>query len=218
MPKNKMSRRNFLKAAGITMAAATVTCSGLGYAATRSPEIETTKSTFGKENTMNERILVTYATRAGSTAEVAAAIGESLSQRGFAVDVISVKDNPQLNDYHSVVMGSAIRMGNWLPEMVDYIKANQSALKGIPVALFTVYMQNTGEDETSRSARQGYLAAIHPLLNQFEEAFFIGKMDLSRLSFLDRMIAKMVKAKDEDLRDWDKIRDWASTVFASELS
>jgi menaquinone-dependent protoporphyrinogen IX oxidase len=32
---------------------------------------------------MNKRILITYATRAGSTIEVAAAIGESLTQRGL---------------------------------------------------------------------------------------------------------------------------------------
>ena len=43
---------------------------------------------------MDNRILVTYATRAGSTAEVAAAIAETLAARGYAVDVKPVKEKP----------------------------------------------------------------------------------------------------------------------------
>ena len=65
---------------------------------------------------MNDRILVTYATRAGSTAEVAAACAETLAARGYAVDVKPVKEKTQLTGYSAVVLGSAIRMGDWLPE------------------------------------------------------------------------------------------------------
>lgn len=61
---------------------------------------------------MNQRILVTYATRAGSTAEVAAAIGESLAARGYAVEVKSVKEKPGVAGYSAVVLGSAIRYLN----------------------------------------------------------------------------------------------------------
>ena len=49
---------------------------------------------------MNNRILVTYATRAGSTAEVAAAIAETLAARGYAVDVKPVKEKPHGNRLH----------------------------------------------------------------------------------------------------------------------
>ena len=43
---------------------------------------------------MNTHILVTYATRAGSTAEVAGDIGEVLGERGFIADVVPVTENP----------------------------------------------------------------------------------------------------------------------------
>jgi menaquinone-dependent protoporphyrinogen oxidase len=162
---------------------------------------------------MNNRILVTYATRAGSTAEIAAAIGETLGERGFTVDVKPVKDKPTLDGYKAVILGSAIRMGNWLPEAVDFVKANQQALNQIPVALFTVHMLNTGDDETSRNARLAYLNPVRPLLPTAEEVYFNGKMDFSRLSFLDRSIAKMVKAVEADQRDWEKITQWAETIL-----
>jgi menaquinone-dependent protoporphyrinogen oxidase len=209
----KLSRRDFLKFAGATLATTTVTCSGLGYAATRVPEVDTPEHIFGKDDVMNNRVLVTYATRAGSTSEIAAAIGESLSQRGLLVDVKPVKDNPSLNGYQAVIMGSAIRMGNWLPEAVDFVKTNQSSLNAMPVALYTVHMLNTGDDDTSRNARLAYLNNVRPLLNTAQEAYFTGKMDFSRLSFMDRFISKMVKAVESDQRDWDNIKQWAKTVL-----
>lgn len=164
--------------------------------------------------TMNKPVLVTYATRAGATAEIAAAIAETLAARGCTVDVKPVKEKPKLDAYTAVVLGSAIRMGAWLPEAVDFVKANQAALNSLPVALFTVHMLNTGDDETSRTARAAYLNAVRPLLNTAEAVYFEGKMDFSRLSFLDRAIAKMVKAVEADHRDWGQIKGWASAVWS----
>jgi menaquinone-dependent protoporphyrinogen oxidase len=213
MDKN-ISRRDFFKVAGITMAAASLTCSGLGYAASQSPKVVIPETRFGKENSMDKKILITFATRAGSTADVAAAMGESLGARGFCVDVKAVKEKPLLAGYQAAILGSAIRMGNWLPEAVDFIEANQQELNQMPVALFTVHMLNSGEDETSRANRLAYLDKIRPLLNQAEEVYFEGKMDFSRLSLVDRLISKMVKAVEADKRDWEKIRNWVPEMLA----
>jgi menaquinone-dependent protoporphyrinogen oxidase len=51
-------------------------------------------------------------------------------------------------------------------------------------------------------------------LNEAETVYFEGKMDFSRLSFLDRFIAKMVGAVEEDNRDWERIHAWANTVWS----
>ena len=167
---------------------------------------------------MNPRILVTYATRAGSTTEVAAVIGEALAKRGFAVEVKPVKAKPSVGGYQAVVLGSAIRMGRWLPEMMDFIKQNQPALGGVPVALFSVHMLNTGDDEASQAARTAYTVPVHQHLAPASEAFFAGKMDYARLSFLDGLIAKAVGSQTGasvgDRRDWDRIRSWAEAILA----
>jgi len=88
----------------------------------------------------------------------------------------------------------------------------------MPVALFTVHMLNTGDDEASRTARLAYLNAVRPLLNGAEEVYFEGKMDFSRLSFLDRFIANMVKAVEADRRDWAKIRAWVPVALGAKHS
>ncbi|RCK73704.1 MAG: Protoporphyrinogen IX oxidase, oxygen-independent, HemG [Anaerolineae bacterium] len=214
MTKSTLSRRDFLKLGSLTMGAAVFTCCGAGYLATLSPPVSTPELNFGKENQMNQSVLITYATRAGSTAEIAAVMGEVMAARGFNVQVVPVKEKPSLTGYDCVLIGSAIRMGKWLPEAVDFVKENQRVLNQMPIALFTVHMLNLAEDETSRAARFAYLQEVRPLLNHAEEVYFAGKMDFSRLSFLDRLIAKMVKAVESDQRDWDKIQNWAKAVFA----
>jgi menaquinone-dependent protoporphyrinogen oxidase len=97
---------------------------------------------------------------------------------------------------------------------VNFVQANQAALRALPVALFTVHMLNTGDDEASQTARAAYVNSVLPLLNEAETVYFEGKMDFSRLSFLDRFIAKMVGAVEEDNRDWERIHAWANTVWS----
>ena len=92
---------------------------------------------------MSKHILIVYATRAGSTVEVAQVIGEVLGGRGFEVQIKSVKENPAVDGYQAVIIGSAIRMGNWLPEVVDFLRKNQPKLSQIPTAIFTCHRLKT---------------------------------------------------------------------------
>jgi menaquinone-dependent protoporphyrinogen oxidase len=210
----KLSRRDFLKTAGIALGASALTCSGLGYLASLPPEFEMIDTSLGEQNEMDKKILITYATKAGSTVEIAAVIGESLSKRGFAVDVKPVSENPALDGYQAVLMGSAIRMGGWLPEAVDFVRQNQAALNQLPTSIFTVHMLNYQNDETSRTARQAYTAPVRELLPNAGEVFFHGKLDYQTLSFFDRMIAKAVADPNNppgDFRDWTAIQGWAES-------
>lgn len=210
MSTKRFSRRDFLKTAGITLGTASLVCSGLGYAATLSPEPAPPEFTYGKDDPMNKRILVTYATRAGSTVEVAAVIGETLAQRGFSVHVKPSKEKPRVDGYEAVLVGSAIRMGEWLPEAVEFVENNQSRLNQIPTAFFTVHIGNIGDDEKSRAGRLAYLDTVRSLVKPVDEVYFAGKMDFARLSFLDRLlVANDVEA---DRRDWNAIRTWAESL------
>lgn len=219
MAPQKINRRDFLKTAGITVGAATLLCGGLGYAATAAPAgVALPELSYGKEDNMEKRILVTYATKAGSTAEIAAKTGEILASRGFSVDVIPVKENPSLAGYQAVVIGSAIRIGKWLSEAEKFVRSNQAQLSRIPVALFSVHLENLGDGEAEQAARRAYTAPIRELLPQAQEAFFPGKIDYATLSFLDRTLAKAMAKQTGlaigDFRDWDQVQDWSSSVFA----
>jgi menaquinone-dependent protoporphyrinogen oxidase len=107
-------------------------------------------------------------------------------------------------------VGSAIRMGSWLPEAVDFVTKNQAALNKMPTAFFVVsgYLrENTPEVRAKVSA---FLDPVRAIMKPGKEGLFAGKMDYSKISFLDRTIAKMVKSVEGDWRKWDEIRTWAA--------
>ncbi len=163
---------------------------------------------------MNTRVLIAYATRAGSTGDIAQAIGEVLRARGCRVDVRTVKSRPRVEDYEAVLIGSAVRSGSWLPEAVGFVVEHQLTLKCLPEALFTVHMHNTGNDPQSVANRRVYLSAVRPLIHPVGEVFFSGVIDPAKLSLLDRLMVRAVKAPVGDFREWDKIRGWAQKVLA----
>jgi menaquinone-dependent protoporphyrinogen oxidase len=162
---------------------------------------------------MTSHVLVTYATRAGSTVEVAKTIGEVFEARGFSVDVVPVTTDPPVAGYDAVVLGSAIRMGKWLPEAITFLENHKDRLATMPVALFTVHMNNLSDDETSRENREHYLDEVRALVHPVSTAFFAGAINPQRLTFVDRLILRMVKAPEGDFRDWEAIHAWAERVI-----
>lgn len=212
MTNRNPSRREFLLVGCGAALGMVAVCSGLGLLAAQTPEPIYIDRHMEGEPAM-KTILVTYATRAGSTVEVADAIGQTLSASGATVDVKPIKGVTSPGGYDAVVIGSAIRMGSWLPEAVDYIKKNQTVLNRMPTAFFTVHVLNRDDSEASRQARLAYTAAVRALVTPKAETFFAGKMDYAKLSFLDRMIAQAVakstNSAEGDYRDWVGIRNWA---------
>ena len=208
------SRRRFLKAAGIALGASIVACSGLSYVIQpKPPQIDTPEVSFGKEDPMRQRWLVAYATSAGSTVGVAAAIGETLGARGFAVDVKPIKSRPQIEGYQSVVIGSAVHGARWLPEAMAFVQDNRTALNRVPVALFCVHIMNLGTDEKSRQNQRAYLNTVRSLLTPLDEAYFAGTgMDSASPSGLERWLGGMFNIPEGDRRDWTSIRGWAAAL------
>jgi len=135
----KMNRRDFLKVAGLTAGATVLSCSGLGVLATHAPEIMFLEKEFKGANNMN-KVLIAYASKAGSTGEVAGVIGEELSAKGMSVDVLQLKQVKDLRSYQAIVVGSAIRMGSWLPEATKFLETHKTELNRIPIAFFTICM------------------------------------------------------------------------------
>ena len=207
-----ITRRRFLQTAGLGLSAGVIACAGLTILAAQPPAL-TFFETSG-DLPMTEKILIAYASKCGSTGEVAQALAAELTARGRAVDVRLAGRVTDVAEYQAVLVGSAIRMGQWLPEALRFVERHQAQLRRLPTAFFTVHMLNTGDEAASRQARAAYLDGVHRIMTAPAEVFFAGKMELAKLSFLDRLIAQAVKAQDEDKRDWGAIRAWAQALWA----
>ncbi len=205
---SKVTRRDFLKITGIVVGGSVVACSGLGVLATQTPKIDMPEENYGDSSMEGKKVLLVYASKSGTTAEIAQKMGQSLAALGLAVEVKRASEVTSLDGYQSVVLGSAIRMGQWLPEALTFAKDNEAQLSGLPVAIFTVHMQNLGEAEEEKANRALYTTPIKEFVKPVSEAYFAGRMLQSRLSMFEKLICKMMKAKDEDLRDWNAIQSW----------
>lgn len=223
MNTKPISRRTFLKASGaVIVAGAAVAAAGCAGPVSGTPtsnrpvaEPEVAKPTYhyGKPEGQ-PRILVTYATRTGSTVGVAAAIGEELGKRGFSVDVSPVSENPALEGYAAVLMGSAINGGQWLPEALAYVEQHREALQEKVLAVFCVHIMNLGDDEKSRANRLAYLDKVRALVHPVDEAYFAGLgMKPEDEPAIIRWVYRTFKIGPEgDCRDWEQIRGWAETL------
>ena len=140
-------------------------------------------------------------------------IGKVLKEKGAAIDVQNVKEADDLTAYRAVVLGSAIRAGNLMPEAVEFVKANQERLAQMPVAYFVVCATLREDTEETRREVAAYLDPLREIIEPVEERFFAGAIDRSKLSFPLRLVLKAMKAEEGDWRDWDAIRAWAADLY-----
>jgi menaquinone-dependent protoporphyrinogen IX oxidase len=95
-----------------------------------------------------KRILVTYATMAGSTVEAAQAVAEEIARRDVQVDVLPLGALTDLEGYDGVVVGAPMIMG-WHRAALRFLRNNRGVFQRIPLAVFVMCMSLTQTGETS---------------------------------------------------------------------
>lgn len=158
-------------------------------------------------------MLVTYASKCGSTAEIAQDIAGILTKNGRQVDLMPAAGVSDLDGYDQVVLGSAIRMSKWLPAASDFVSRFQSELANKSTAFFTACLTLRDDTPEARKEVIDYLQTVREMFQPDSEAFFAGRLDYDRLSLVDGVLMKYaIKAPEGDFRDWQKIRAWAGEL------
>jgi len=212
---NDMGRRSFLILAGGAIGALTLPYNRVNASEARQSAVELNRSSYERDRKMKKKLLIAYGSRCGSTGGVAEAIGQVLSMAGASVDVRLVKDVNDLSLYHAVIVGSAIRMGKWLPEAVEFVKNHQDTLRQLPVAYFAVCLAMKDDTVENRGKALAYLDPVHKQFPQVKPAdigLFAGAVDYKKLSFAYSLILKVKGAPEGDFRNWEAIRTWAAGV------
>jgi len=169
---------------------------------------------------MPDKILIAYASRGGSTASIAHAIAETLIECGIMVDVYPMQDIHDISPYSAVIAGSAIQKSRWLPEAMHFMKQYQTELAQKPFATFLVCLALAVKDQQRQIQAQkqasNWLQPIRDLVNPLSEGMFAGVLDLSKIPIVYRILFRVVIAlgffAEGDYRDWDAIRQWATTL------
>lgn len=159
-------------------------------------------------------VWVVYATKYGSTREVADAIAEQL--RGVAeVQVREASEVDSFERAHAVVLGSAIYAGHWLKSAAELLDERAGELSTRPTWLFSV--GPIGDPpQPDDAGPEGISDALAATSARGHEVF-AGKLDYESLSRIERLMVRALRAPEGDFRDWRAIKEWAGGVRA-ELS
>ncbi len=156
-------------------------------------------------------VLLAYATRFGSTQEVAETVAASLREAGLKVDLRLMSQVESLDQYEVVVLGAAIYNTKWHADAHQFLAQHQEAFMQRPVAIFTLGPLSNSAAAMRNSRRQldKELAKYHWLKPVAVEVF-AGKYDPTKpgLGFFERLLPA------RDYRDWEAIRAWATTLPA----
>ena len=171
------------------------------------------------------KVLVAYASKAGSTKGIAEFVGEKLRQRGMQVDVIEVGAVRNAEGYDAFVVGSAVYMFHWLKEARQFVSKNSALLASRPLWFFssgpvgTQPKDDKGRDllEVSGPKELGELRA---LVKPRDHRVFFGALDGTRLTgtigFAYRLARRSQAAREAmpegDFRDWKEIETWATGI------
>ena len=156
---------------------------------------------------MNRRVLVAFATKRGSTREVAESVAETLRAEGLEAECRAAAEIEDLDGYAAVVLGGALYMGRWHADARDFLRRHRRLLAALRLAVFAMGPRTLAESDVEESRKQlDNALAMVPELEPVSVAVFGGVVDPAKLRFpFNRMPAS-------DARDWDAIHAWVQDV------
>ena len=157
-------------------------------------------------------ILVTAATKHGSTAEIAEAIGRALGEAGKAVEVEPVDRVTSLEPYEAVILGSGVYLGHWLAPARAFAGRHAEELRSRPTWLFS--SGPIGDPPLPKAEDAVDVGDLVEQTGAREHRLFGGCVDRHRLGFGERAVLLAVRAQDGDYRNWDDISEWARGIAA----
>jgi len=167
---------------------------------------------------MPASVLVGYATRYGSTQEVAEAVAAELRKCGVEASVAPLKQVRTLEEYSAVVLGAPLYIGAWPGDAKRFLAKHQTALAQRPVAIFSLGPLSSAEGEMQGTRAQlDKQLSNFPWLKPVDVALFVGRFDPQRLHFPDNLVtmfqgSPLYQVPASDRRDWAAIHAWASSL------
>jgi len=174
------------------------------------------------------RVLVTYATRHGSTRGVAERIAAALERASLDVTLQPVAKLPDAAGYDAAVIGSAAYAFHWLGDATSFVRRNAAALKELPVWLFSCGPLGTdevdakGRDVRATSEPKEFAEFRHSIQPRGTRVFY-GAFDpeAAPVGLMERVMHVIPQAREAmpagDFRDWPEVDAWGEAI-AAELS
>ncbi|MET8764899.1 flavodoxin domain-containing protein [Lentzea sp. NPDC004782] len=161
------------------------------------------------------RVLVAYASAAGSTAGVAEWITGALMARGHEVVLRPVEEVTDVAGYDAFVVGSAVHDQAWLPVAADFLAANRRGLSGKPVWLFSVGSPGALRGPLRRWAmleENDILAELLMDVTPVEHRLFTGVLTAAAFGKFGALLFRAMGGRFGDFRDWAEMEKWSASI------
>jgi menaquinone-dependent protoporphyrinogen oxidase len=155
------------------------------------------------------KVLVTAASRHGTTAEIAEAIADVLRTVHLEVDVVEPDAVSSIADYDAIVLGSGVYAGHWLKAARAFVERHEFALRGRTVFLFS---SGPIGDPPRPLEDPVEVATIDESTMAIDHRVFAGRLVERDLGTGERLVVEMLRAPYGDFRSWDDITDWARAI------
>ena len=155
------------------------------------------------------RVLVSVASRHGSTAEIADRIGEVLKAAGIDADIRPPDQVAGVAHYDAVILGSGVYAGRWLGPAKQLAERESADLKSRPVWLFS---SGPVGDPAKPAADPVDVDLVRKWTDPVVHRVFPGKLDRQELGFGERAIVLAVHAAEGDFRPWDDVTEWTEGI------
>ncbi len=162
---------------------------------------------------MPSPVLVAYATKHGATAEIAEAIAGQLRADGLEAEARHAGDVRSLEQYSAVVLGSAVYMKRWRREARHFLRHHHDTLARMPFWVFS--SGAVGEHRDPDWEEPAKVVETVERLGAREHVVFGGRVPQDPGNFVERAMLRDTPPEVADLRDFDAIRAWASTIAAA---
>ena len=161
------------------------------------------------------KVLVAYATAAGSTVGVATRIAAVLRTHGHVVATYSVDEIAEADGYDAYVVGSAVHDQAWLPSGAAFLARERQTVRGKPVWLFSVGLPDSLRGPLRRWAgleEPTILAHLREDVRPVEHRLFSGVVRAEMLGKIGSLVFRAVGGRFGDFRDWQEIEQWAADI------
>jgi menaquinone-dependent protoporphyrinogen oxidase len=162
------------------------------------------------------RVLVTYATAAGSTTGIAERIADTLRTAGAEVVCRPAGPDADLRPFDAFVVGSAVHNMAWLQPALDILSRARET--GRPVWCFSV----GGIEPLGRLTRAMTDRELQRIAQSFPRSFtprdsrmFGGIIDMRHTPLWGRLFFRATGGRAGDHRDWASIQVWADRIAAA---
>jgi len=167
-----------------------------------------------------EKSLLIYSTVDGQTEAICKRMASCA--KNTSVDVMSISNVKNLDDYKTIIIGASIRYGKYRNEVYNFINENSLLLESKKNAFFSVNVV-ARKPEKNTPDTNPYVIKFLEKINWKPKNIevFAGKIDYPKYKFIDKYAIKFIMwitkgptdtSQSYEFTDWNKVETFAENL------